>query len=114
MSQHKLTREQITCIGGGNFEAGLKALRSFAKTTRGVTLLEPTPGAVCSLATDRKMAPEPSAPHLQPARPDPRDPDHSRTGVFVYHNCWRCYDGQLPCVTPGGSAGCPNLHARND
>lgn len=45
--------------------------------------------------------------------PDPRDPDYSREGVFVYHNCWKCNDGQKPCVK-GKSGGCEYLHARND
>jgi hypothetical protein len=46
---------------------------------------------------------------------DPRDPDHSRTGIFVYHNCSRCRNGELPerCPTmvPGN---CGYPRARND
>jgi hypothetical protein len=45
--------------------------------------------------------------------PDPRDPDPSREGVFRDHNCWKCNDGQKPCVT-GNPRSCGNLHARND
>jgi len=46
-------------------------------------------------------------------RPDPRDPDHSRIGIFVYHNCSRCADGALPCVQ-GNPNRCDIPHARND
>lgn len=47
------------------------------------------------------------------AKPDPRDPDPSREGVFRDHNCWKCKNGLLPCVakTPRN---CEFLHARND
>lgn len=45
--------------------------------------------------------------------PDPRDPDHSRKGIFVYHNCYRCDHGAKPCVQ-GGAHKCDNPHARND
>lgn len=44
---------------------------------------------------------------------DPRDPDHSRTGIFVNHNCFRCRDGALPCKT-GNPNRCEFPHARND
>jgi hypothetical protein len=44
---------------------------------------------------------------------DPRDPDPSRSGVFVDHNCYRCKDGTLPCVK-GNPRDCDTLHARND
>lgn len=48
-----------------------------------------------------------------PAIPDPRDPDHSRAGIFATHNCWKCKDGKLPCVASvPGNCGYP--HARND
>ena len=46
-------------------------------------------------------------------KPDPRDPDYSRSGIFVNHNCSRCRNGELPC-----KRGAPNRsdypHARND
>ena len=49
-----------------------------------------------------------------PTRPvDPRDPDHSREGMFVYHNCYRCDSGAQPCVN-GSPNGCEYLRARND
>ena len=44
---------------------------------------------------------------------DPRDPDHSRAGIFVHHNCWRCQSGAKPCVG-GNPARCEYPHARND
>lgn len=46
-------------------------------------------------------------------KPDPRDPDHSRTGIFVYHNCWKCKSGEKPCVS-GNPGICGYPHARND
>lgn len=50
-----------------------------------------------------------------PPKPrDPRDPDYSRTGIFVYHNCWRCDSGRKPCVDPSGTRNCPYPHARDD
>lgn len=48
----------------------------------------------------------------QPAL-DPRDPDHSRTGIFVYHNCSYCRSGELPCKQ-GHPNRCEYPHARND
>jgi len=44
---------------------------------------------------------------------DPRDPDYSREGVFVDHNCWRCDSGKKPCIK-GNPRDCDTLHARND
>lgn len=44
---------------------------------------------------------------------DPRDPDPSREGIFKYHNCWRCKDGQEPCVQ-GHPYRCEYPRARND
>lgn len=44
---------------------------------------------------------------------DPRDPNYSRPVPFDYHNCWRCKDGENPCVK-GNPRLCENLHARND
>lgn len=40
-------------------------------------------------------------------------PDHSREGIFVYHNCYRCADGEKPCVQ-GGPHKCEYPHARDD
>lgn len=51
--------------------------------------------------------------HGAPAPVDPRDPDPSRPGVFRDHNCWKCRDGQKPCVV-GNPRNCENPHARND
>lgn len=47
-----------------------------------------------------------------------REPDCSREGrqgrgsFFCHHNCYRCKDGALPCVTKSGV--CEYPHARND
>lgn len=46
-------------------------------------------------------------------KPDPRDPDHSRTGIFVYHNCSKCRNGERPCVN-GSPSRCDHPRARND
>ncbi len=50
---------------------------------------------------------------LEEKRLDPRDPDHSRSGIFVYHNCSRCNNGDKPCVE-GGHNICSYPRARND
>lgn len=47
------------------------------------------------------------------AKLDPRDPDHSREGIFVYHDCSRCLDGKRPCVK-GNPRQCEYPRARND
>ncbi len=47
------------------------------------------------------------------AKPDPRDPDHTRSGVFVLNNCWRCRSGEVPCVN-GNPNQCSYPVARND
>lgn len=44
---------------------------------------------------------------------DPRDPDYSRVGLFIHHNCYRCHSGELPCVQ-GHPNRCEFPHARND
>lgn len=44
---------------------------------------------------------------------DPRDPDYSRTGIFINHNCWKCDSGKKPCPH-GGAHNCEHPHARND
>jgi uncharacterized Fe-S cluster protein YjdI len=44
---------------------------------------------------------------------DPRDPDYSREGIFIYHNCWKCDSGSRPCVR-GNPRQCEFPHARND
>jgi hypothetical protein len=44
---------------------------------------------------------------------DPRDPDPTKEGIFVHHNCWKCHDGELPCVK-GNPRACEYPHARND
>jgi hypothetical protein len=53
--------------------------------------------------------------HQEPAGQslDPRDPDYSREGIFVYHNCYRCDSGAKPCVR-GNTNQCEYPHARND
>lgn len=45
--------------------------------------------------------------------PDPRDPDYTRVGMFILHNCWRCKDGREACVA-GDPRQCEYPHARND
>lgn len=47
------------------------------------------------------------------ARPDPRDPDYSRKGIFIHHNCYRCKSGELSCIA-GNPSKCPYPKARND
>ena len=44
---------------------------------------------------------------------DPRDPDYSRPGIFATHNCWKCRDGQQPCVC-GDPRRCEYPHARDN
>lgn len=44
---------------------------------------------------------------------DPRDPDHSRHGIFVHHNCWKCREGERPCAE-GNPSRCSFPIARND
>jgi hypothetical protein len=39
--------------------------------------------------------------------------DHSREGMFVLHDCWRCQDGTTPCIR-GNPRQCEYPHARND
>lgn len=46
-------------------------------------------------------------------RLDPRDPDHSRSGIFIDHNCYRCKDGKKPCVRSALNQ-CDYPRARND
>jgi hypothetical protein len=46
-------------------------------------------------------------------RPDPRDPDTSRTGMFRDHNCSKCDSGNKPCVRDN-PRNCEYPHARND
>ncbi len=49
-----------------------------------------------------------------PRKPlDPREPDYSRSGVFIDHNCWRCDSGKKPCIK-SNPRDCDTLHARND
>lgn len=45
--------------------------------------------------------------------PDPRDPDYTRSGMFILHNCFRCKDGREACVV-GNPRQCEYPHARND
>ena len=40
-------------------------------------------------------------------------PDHSKSGIFVYHRCAYCDDGRLPC-RQGAPNRCDNPRARND
>lgn len=44
---------------------------------------------------------------------DPRDPDHSKEGIFVYHRCWKCGDGERPCAQDNPN-NCEYPRARND
>jgi hypothetical protein len=46
-------------------------------------------------------------------KPDPRDPDYTKDGIFRFHNCWRCRDGKLKCAQ-GNPRQCSMPHARND
>lgn len=52
------------------------------------------------------------------AATDPRDarPEHEmvdRHPMFRHHNCYRCKDGEKPCVR-GNQSRCEYPHARND
>lgn len=38
-------------------------------------------------------------------------PNYSREGIFIYHNCWKCQNGKLPCTQPKP---CEYPQARND
>lgn len=42
-----------------------------------------------------------------------RDADPTKTGMFVLHSCWKCGDGERPCVA-GNPCQCEYPHARND
>jgi hypothetical protein len=46
-------------------------------------------------------------------KPDPRDPDPSREGIFRNHNCWKCQSGKKPCIN-GSPSRCDYPQARND
>jgi len=37
----------------------------------------------------------------------------TKTGMFVLHSCWKCNDGEKPCVV-GNPRQCEYPHARND
>lgn len=50
---------------------------------------------------------------MPPIGRDPRDPDPTREGIFVYHNCYRCQSGKRACVR-GDPRRCEFPHARND
>lgn len=50
---------------------------------------------------------------LTELKPDPRDPDHSRSGMFVHHNCSKCDNGAKPCIARNPS-NCSWPIARND
>lgn len=46
---------------------------------------------------------------------DGRDPDPTKEGIFRDHRCWKCNDGEKPCVRKGGHSHlCEYPHARND
>lgn len=47
---------------------------------------------------------------------DPRDPrpDPVTHPIFRNHNCWKCREGERPCVNPRGPGQCEFPHARND
>lgn len=42
-----------------------------------------------------------------------RDADPTKTGMFVFHTCWKCGDGERPCIA-GNPRQCEYPHARND
>ena len=54
-----------------------------------------------------------TTPTNERAPPDPRDPDYTREGIFIYHNCYRCSSGARPCVN-GHPSRCDIPRARND
>ena len=51
--------------------------------------------------------------HAHQLKRDPREPDPTKTGIFRDHNCYRCKDGERPCVQ-GSPNRCEFPHARND
>jgi hypothetical protein len=61
----------------------------------------------------RKLNPAEQALWNVTPRLDPRDPDYSRSGVFVDHNCYVCDSGKKPCVK-SNPRDCDTLRARND
>lgn len=82
---------------------------------RGVGRMADEPRALLVLLTEIPTDDELRSMHefLRAWRLDPRDSDHTRSGNFVLHNCWKCDDGQKPCVW-GDPYGCEYPHARND
>jgi hypothetical protein len=50
-----------------------------------------------------------TSPAGRDSKPDPRDPDYSRKGVFVYHNCWRCRSGDAAIRLRGHHKGMREL-----
>ena len=44
---------------------------------------------------------------------DSREPDYTREGIFIYHNCWKCQNGAKPCKE-GSPNRCGYPRARND
>lgn len=67
----------------------------------------------CKWCREEAEAPISREEYLCTPKPDPRDPDYSRIGIFVNHNCSRCRDGELPCKS-GNPNRCEYPHARND
>lgn len=67
----------------------------------------------CVACREKADAPISRQEYLCTPKPDPRDPDHSRSGIFVNHNCYRCRNGKLPCKQ-GAPNRCDYPHARND
>jgi hypothetical protein len=59
------------------------------------------------MATSKSDAQREKAEAMGP-RKDPKHP------MFRDHNCWRCNDGEKPCVNKRGPHDCEYPHARND
>jgi hypothetical protein len=67
---------------------------------------EPSPRGLGPSGFDQGRVPDYSG--MEP-RKNPHQP------IFRDHDCWKCRDGELPCVLKGGhSLLCEYPHARND
>lgn len=75
--------------------------------------LHPTFGAILSDAVNANLTGAKASERADAAKNHPCEPDHSRPGIFAYHNCWRCEHGAKPCVSRSSGV-CEYPRARND
>ena len=112
----KIIGVDVKCIDLAKHFLGDLALSDDADVDELSQRIQATVDEFCTMAFNIPAAPE--EPHLVYDKErrtivDPRDPDHSRVGMFVLHNCARCDDGKKPCVV-GNPRQCEYPHARND